>query len=112
MNKLIATFFLMSFAVVQYGKLVSYWNCKITKSSDPQVVKCDCEKILDTSTSLGDLNLQAEGPISLKAEECVLRHSVLQLQREKSEISSPTVARLSFSPFTGHAGLVFQPPKF
>ena len=111
MHKLIATLFLLLFAVAQYGKLIGYWNCTITKNSDPQAVQCDCQKILETSSGHQDLNMQAKGSLSLKTEEWIHSPVSVLLAQDEFEKSTHAFSPVTSSPFTGYTGSVFQPPR-
>ena len=44
MRKLIAIVCLTTFFALQYGKLVSYWHCKVNAAIAQAI--CDCEKLL------------------------------------------------------------------
>jgi hypothetical protein len=58
MRKIIAISFLSVFTVLQYGKALSYFYCKLqVEINTKATVQCDCEKIIS------DHNVPASAPV-------------------------------------------------
>ena len=68
MPKTASIIFLLLFSAMQYGKLISYWNCRIINSTSLLSTHCDCEKILTADhSSTGDYHTSPS--IQIKTEE-------------------------------------------
>lgn len=106
MLKLIAIVCLTAFFALQYGKLVSYWHCRIVNSM--AAAPCDCVKQL--------LDVHKDGvphtatTLKEKTEEIVLFYE----QKTSGELPiahiSYTAAYIGVMPQTV-AGSIFQPPR-
>jgi len=111
LQKTTAILFLILFSAIQYGKLISYWNCKVTNTSDTRAVQCDCEKILTDTNGDKDSNLLARVQVNDKIEEWSNAYPSVIIQAENVNITVNTNPVLSFSPSTGYTGSIFQPPR-
>lgn len=111
MQKTTAILFLFLFSAIQYGKLISYWNCKITNTSDARAVQCDCEKILTDTNGDEDSNLLTRVQINDKVEEWYNADPSVIIPAKNFKINLNTNPVISSSPSTGYTGSIFQPPK-
>jgi len=98
---------LTAFFALQYGKLISYWHCRLINISS--AAPCDCIKQLldvhkeDTSHPTATLKE--------KTEDIVLFHEQPQPNRQPvATIVTHTIAYISFTPQSGSSP-VFQPPR-
>lgn len=112
MRKTTAILFLILFSTIQYGKLISYWNCKITNTSDKRAVQCDCEKILTDTNGDADSNLLATVRVTDKIEEWYNAYPSLPVQAINFNVALNSLPAIPSTPSTGYAGSIFQPPKF
>jgi hypothetical protein len=106
MRKLITILCLTAFVALQYGKIVSYWHCKLIAPPN-----CDCQKTLVAGHTDKD---HPHIPITTakeKAEEVYLTHEhIIQLpviittDNNKQGYYNPQVP-------TGHSASIFQPPR-
>jgi hypothetical protein len=105
MRKLVTIICLFAFLALQYGKIVSYWHCRITAP-----VNCDCQKAL-TSHNEKD---HATKPVMIareKAEEVYLSHALITHVFEVIITNSCQQSHyLSLIP-SDHTAAIFQPPK-
>lgn len=111
MQKIIAIIFLMIFSVTQYGKLIDYWNCKITNSSDTRAVQCDCEKILIDTNGDADATVFARMNLNDKAEDWVRGPEYTPIANNSYGFLNNHSSIILISPSIGFIGNVFQPPK-
>ncbi len=99
------------FSAMQYGKLISYWKCRVTNSADIGAVQCDCEKILmDNSDGLAD-NLSTRSQVNDKIEDWFSSNMNVILENNNELIIktiNPHHYHLHLTRFTGS---IFQPPK-
>ena len=102
---------LASFFAMQYGKLIGYWNCKVTNSSDIRTVQCDCEKILTDDSGDDDDNLLARGQTNEKIEEWFCPYPPLPVSQKSFNPAYYLLPYNSESPRSGVARCVFQPPR-
>jgi hypothetical protein len=109
MQKIAALIFLVTFFATQYGKLVSYWECKITNSSDISAVQCDCEKILN-NTNEDDSNIMNRLHVNEKSEESF---SFYTCQVSEFDFVDSRIIPVTSSahPSAGFKGYVFHPPQ-
>ena len=109
MRKVPAMILLILFTTMQYGKLLSYWNCKVTNSSDPKAVQCDCEKILTDTGDEDDATLLARVSKTEIIQEYYGDASVL------TERMSLLITKIFFAPeaFFGSQFThdIFSPPR-
>jgi hypothetical protein len=105
MRKLIAIICLTAFVALQYGKVVSYWHCRLVAAT----ANCDCEKTL-----VGHTDKDHPTPVMIakeKADEVFLTHQVIP--------NKPTVSISINNNYSTYQDLVpagptysiFQPPK-
>lgn len=95
---------------MQYGKLISYWNCKITNTSDPRAVQCDCEKILTDTNGDEDSNVLAN-VLSTKTEEWHNTYASVIVPAKHLSPGENIISKIISYPTRGYAGSIFQPPK-
>lgn len=112
MQKIIAIIFLTIFSAIQYGKLISYWNCKITNTSDTRAVQCDCEKILTDTNGDEDATILSLIHVKDKTEEWFNFHKYLPVPENYFRLSTKKTSRVLSFPSVGFPGDPFQPPKF
>jgi hypothetical protein len=95
------------FFALQYGKLISYWHCRLVTISS--AAPCDCVKqLLNTHT---DDAKHSTATLKEKTEEIVLFYEPVQQTNTIVTICSVyTMAYIHIVPQTG-AGSVFQPPR-
>ena len=74
---MIGMFFLILSFAVQYGKLISYCNRKVTNSSDIGAIQCDYEKILTDTNDGDDDSLLSRGQATEKIDEWFNRYASL-----------------------------------
>jgi len=96
-----------AFFALQYGKLVSYWHCRLVNIST--TAPCDCVKqLLDTHQE--DAKHSA-ATLKEKTEEIVLFYEPAQQTRAVATIcSAHTMTYIHIVPQTC-TGSIFQPPK-
>jgi hypothetical protein len=97
---------------MQYGKLIGYWSCKITNTSNIAAVQCDCEKILTGTTGNDDDNFLARGQTTEKVDEWFNPFVSLGVLPKYFNITGTFFPHISSSSLSGVPGCVFQPPKF
>ena len=109
MQKNAALIFLIILFATQYGKLVSYWECKITNSSDIRAVQCDCEKILN-DTNEDDASLLNRVHFKEKSEESFHFYACQVPQLDLvNRIDGVIIKPADLS--SGFKGYVFHPPQ-
>jgi hypothetical protein len=106
MQKFIAIVCLIAFFALQYGKLVSYWHCRMV--SITAATPCDCVKqLLDVHK---DNIPHTAATVKEKTEEIVLFYEP-QLSGELPIVeTSYTIAYIDVMP-ENHTGSVFLPPR-
>ena len=97
---------------MQYGKLISYWNCKIINTSDAKAVQCDCEKILIDTTGDENATILVHMHVKDKIEEWFNFYKVPSVPENSFSFSKINPCIILNSPSAGFTGYVFQPPKF
>lgn len=110
MQKIYALALMLLFTFLQYGKLISYWNCKVTNSSDTRVVRCDCEKFLLETKDTSDPSLSSKMNIKDKTEECFTFCSVRMMSISDLQPMIKTFTISCIPPAT-FKGSIFQPPR-
>ena len=106
MRSLTAIICLTAFFALQYGKLVSYWHCRIASvyTSTP----CDClQQLLDTHK---DTTHHSAAILKEKTEEVVLFHEQLTNWLPTETAISYETAYITVIPET-HSPAIFQPPR-
>ncbi|OQP42257.1 hypothetical protein A4D02_11750 [Niastella koreensis] len=106
MRSLTAIICLTAFFALQYGKLVSYWHCRIASiyTSTP----CDCvQQLLDTHK---DTTHHSAVILKEKTEEVVLFHEQHTTWQPTETAASYERAYITFIPET-HSPAIFQPPR-
>jgi len=105
-RSLTAIICLTAFLALQYGKLVSYWHCKL--ASIYTATSCDCVKQL--------LDLHKDGThhtastIKEKTEDIVFFHELVQSWQSPIISHTYEMAYLQVIPETVTAA-IFQPPR-
>jgi hypothetical protein len=108
MRSLTAILCLVAVFALQYGKLVSYWHCRINTIAS--AVRCDCEKKLVDQHPNGDTHTATALTAKEKTEEIVLLF-------ETDEICQvPAVCADHIPAYTGlvpkiYTAAIFQPPR-
>ena len=106
MRSLTAIICLTAFLALQYGKLVSYWHCKL--ASIYTSTNCDCVKqLLDQHK---DGTHHATSTIKEKTEDIVFFHELVQSWQSPVIPISYEMAYLQVIPETATA-TIFQPPR-
>jgi hypothetical protein len=109
MSKGIAAICLLSFLVLQYGKLASYWECRLSAASAAAI--CECEKTLLDSTREGMADSSATAIAKEKTEESYLWEiSVKNVSAQKPVNHTPSSLYHSMIP-EDHTRHIFQPPR-
>ena len=106
MRKPITIICLIAFIALQYGKVVSYWHCKLTAP-----VNCDCQKTVLAGHTEKD---HATIPIAIareKAEEVYLAYAyIIQLPEIITANNCQQSGYRSLMP-ADHTTSIFQPPR-
>jgi hypothetical protein len=89
--KIRASILVLTFLVLQYGKLASYWECRMSAASYAEY--CECQKLLVDTHEKGNTET---APTAIAKEQPV-QHT-------------PSSQYLSWIP-GDHSQVVFQPPK-
>ena len=105
MRKLITIICLIAFIALQYGKVVSYWHCRLTAPPN-----CDCQKTLTGHTGK-DHDATPLMIAKEKAEEVFLAHEtflhlppVITINNCKQGLYRSLVP-------SDHTASIFQPPR-
>lgn len=97
---------LTAFFALQYGKLVSYWHCRI--ASMYTATPCDCvQQLLDTHK---DTSHHASTLLNEKTEDVVWFHEPHTHWQPAITTVSYVIAYLADKPST-YAASIFQPPR-
>lgn len=105
MRKLITIICLIAFIALQYGKVVSYWHCRL--SAPPT---CDCQKTLTGHT---DKDHPAT-PVMIakeKAEEVFLAHETTLHLPSLTITNNCTQSLYQSLVPADHTASIFQPPR-
>lgn len=109
MSKGIAVICLLSFLALQYGKLASYWKCRLSAESVAAI--CECEKTLLDTHKEGMSSSAATTIAKEKTEECYLWEiSVKHLSAQTPVNHTPSSLYHSMIP-EDHTQHIFQPPR-
>lgn len=105
MRKLIAFTCLIIFTLLQYGKVISYWHCRVAAPAD-----CDCAKQLtqypDKEHTHTPLLIAKE-----KTEEVYLYHeAAIPFFGAPASIDVPAGDYQAMIP-AGYTASIFQPPR-
>lgn len=105
MRKLLAFTCLIIFTLLQYGKVISYWHCRVAAPVD-----CDCAKQLlqqpDKDHTHTPLLIAKE-----KTEEVYLYHEVaIPHFAAPATVGVPASHYLAMMP-AGYTASIFQPPR-
>jgi hypothetical protein len=109
MNKGIAAIFLITFLALQYGKLASYWQCRLSAKS--AAAYCECEKyLLDTHQK--DVPKNAATAIAKeKTEECYQWEiAIKKISAQQPVNNTPSSLYCNLIP-EDHSKKIFQPPR-
>jgi hypothetical protein len=99
---------MVAFVGLQYGKLVSYWHCRLVTITS--VAPCDCtQKLLDHHSN-GDTHTATFFTVKEKTEEIVLlfEHDVISPRHTPMLIHRAVYKDLLPNIYTA---TVFQPPR-
>ena len=109
MSKGIAAICMLCFLALQYGKLASYWDCRL--SADSAAAICECEKTLLDSHNEGASDSSATAIAKEKTEESYLWElSVKNVSAQKPVNHTPSSLYHSMIP-EDHTKNIFQPPR-
>ena len=108
MRHVIAIVCLSIFFTMQYGKLVSYWRCKINAAVS--AVHCDCEKIMN-HTAHSAVGHPATMIAQEKLEEVYVLHGVHTLNKPQIVIIHNNFPSFTDALPEGRTIAVFQPPR-
>ena len=106
MRKLTAIICLLTFVALQYGKLISYWHCRLITitSSTP----CDCvQQLLDVHK---DGIAHTTTTVKEKTEEIVLFYEPVNNEQLPETHLTYRAAYTNVIPET-HRGSIFRPPQ-
>jgi hypothetical protein len=109
MRKTVAILCLASFFALQYGKLVSYWHCKINAVVAAAI--CDCEKRLVDIHKEGTPQANATATAKEKYEETYLFH-----EWQVTPTQLPVVLNSNIPVYVAlipqdYTEAIFQPPR-
>ena len=110
MRKAIAILSLTVFLAMQYGKLVTYWHCKISAAIAQTI--CDCQKLLI------DVHKEDKGqtdPVTIakeKSEEHYYYAETLLKPGSRFTLLNTSFPRYKAVMPEGYRFDVFQPPRF
>ena len=111
MRKITSILLLGIFFLLQYGKIVSYWHCKIVASTASNS-HCDCEDVVNGKTK----NNPPANDVHTIAKEKSLEVFTINSQQSLQNISILTATVISSSYnsncLRGFVIPVFQPPCF
>lgn len=106
MRSLTAVILLTAFFALQYGKLISYWHCKLATIGS--AAPCDCVKqLLDVHK---DGTSHTAATLKEKTEEIVLFHEQPLAWQPLPAAITHTIAYIPSLP-VAHSCFVFQPPQ-
>ena len=94
--------------ILQYGKLASYWECRMSAAS--AAAYCDCEKLLLDSHQQGTNDNAPTAIAKEKTEECYLWEISVNNVAQQPVHHTPSSLYLSWIP-GDHTKNIFQPPK-
>jgi hypothetical protein len=105
-RSLTAIIFLTAFFALQYGKLVSYWQCRVTSLYTS--TRCDCvQQLLDKNTN--DTQ-HAAATLKEKTVEITLFYEQAQSWQSPATPVKHEMAYTEIIPEL-HTPAIFQPPK-
>jgi hypothetical protein len=105
-RSLTAIICLTAFFALQYGKLVSYWQCRF--ASLYTSTRCDCiQQLLDKNT---DTPQQATATLKEKTDEVTLFHEQTQSWQPPATAVKHEMAYTEVVPDI-HTSAIFQPPR-
>jgi hypothetical protein len=109
MSKSIASICLFCFLALQYGKLASYWQCRL--SAESEAAYCECETYLLDTHEKGVPENAATAIAKEKTEECYLWDlSVKKLAAQQQVQYTPSSLYRNLVP-GDHTKNIFQPPR-
>lgn len=109
MSKGIAFICLVTFFALQYGKLASYWHCRLTAASTAAI--CECEKFLVDTHKEGIGDSSATAIAKEKTDDSYQWEYPTIINGKVKPINSiPSPLYLSLTP-EDHTSNIFQPPK-
>jgi len=109
MRKAVALICFITFFALQYSKLVSYWNCKVTAAILTAI--CDCEKkIIDIHNS-DTAHSGATSLIKNTTEENYVFHEVSTPPAQLPVIINSNIPVYVAVIPQNHTDAIFQPPR-
>ena len=107
MRRLTALLLLVCFSAIQYGRIMSYWECRLRATT--AAAKCDCEKIMaQADDSKGHFAASSVKGIS----EEVYDHAYCSLPGLLAIASASKIYYTQTSPLAdADAKGIFQPPR-
>ena len=109
MSKPIAAICLFCFLALQYGKLASYWSCRL--SAESMAAYCECEKYLVDTHEKGSPTNAATAIAKEKTEESYLwEFSVRSLLPQRPVDNTNPSLYPGLIP-QDHTKNIFQPPR-
>jgi hypothetical protein len=109
MSKPIAIICMFCFLALQYGKLASYWQCRM--SAESVAAYCECEKYLIDTTQKGVPENAATAIAKEKTEECYFWDlSAKKLAAQQPVTYTPSALYQGMIP-EDHTKNIFQPPR-
>jgi hypothetical protein len=108
MRRLSAILLLICFFAIQYGRIMSYWECRLRAATT--AAKCDCEKIMAQADDK-KLHYAASFPVKGIFEE-VYDHAYCSLPAPLAIAPAGTSIPLTDTPLPDAAAYgIFQPPR-
>jgi hypothetical protein len=109
MSKGIAVICLFTFLALQYGKLASYWQCRL--SAESAAAYCECEKYLLDTHQKGQTENSATGIAKEKTEESYIWEiTIKKVSTEQPVNNTPSSLYQPLIP-QDHTKNIFQPPR-
>jgi hypothetical protein len=106
--KIRASILVLTFLVLQYGKLASYWECRMSAASYAEY--CECQKLLVDTHEKGNTETAPTAIAKEKTDESYQWETHVNNIAEQPVQHTPSSQYLSWIP-GDHSQVVFQPPK-
>jgi hypothetical protein len=108
MRRVTALLLLICFFAIQYGRIMSYWECRLMAST--AAAKCDCEKIMAQSDDKQG-HFAASSPVKGISEE-VYDHAYYSLPGQLAIAPASNTISLQATPLCdASTNGIFQPPR-
>ncbi len=111
MRKLVALICFTAFFALQYGKLISYWHCRIESADSNSTLPCDCEKIFADARTIHDNHSPAPSVSKDKSEEIFLIHKMSDVNKVTITIPGNIFPEYTSLMPEGYKNAVFLPPR-